>query len=344
MPTYSLTLRSIKGSKLTTTEMDNNLLYLQDLAESGVGPQGRQGLTGPQGPQGNSGPQGPTGPQGNDGNQGPQGPTGPQGNGGNQGPQGPTGPQGNDGPQGNVGRVLKLSGVDFEYNNLDPGTGARCYTSPTSYDFAAGMQVIVRNSSYNMTGNVLSNSANLVCVIPEPGSSTVGGTNVQIVLSGFPGLTGPQGNDGPQGPAGSGSGARFINTTLPNSPGTSSAVNFQLAMPWPYDSYRGMSMVGEFIYIDSSDIVRYYNVILSFQIYNAANESHGYNLHYNTGSGTYSLFSTTINGVSDVTKQQNFSNIVRVPSGVTASFYFERYTTQTHAENVLGNLNVIEII
>jgi hypothetical protein len=32
MPTYSLTLRNTKGSKLTTTEMDNNLLYLRDLA------------------------------------------------------------------------------------------------------------------------------------------------------------------------------------------------------------------------------------------------------------------------------------------------------------------------
>ena len=338
MPTYSLTLRATKGSKLTTTEMDNNLLYLQNLAESGVGPQGHQGLTGPQGatgPQGNSGYQGATGPQGN---QGTIGATGSQGNDGNQGPRGATG------PQGNVGRTLKLSANDFEYNNLDPGTGARCYTSTNSYDFAPGMQVIVRNTSYSMTGNVLSNSANLVCVIPEPGSSTVGGTNVQIVLSGFPGLTGPQGNTGPQGPTGGGDGARFINTILANSPGTTSAVNFQLSMPWPYDSYRGMSTADEFIYINSSGTVRYYNVILSFQIYNAANESHGYNLHCNTGGETYSLFSTIINGVSDVTKQQTFSNIVRVPVNTTASFYFERYTTQTHIENVIGNLNIIEII
>ena len=233
MPTYSLTLRTIKGSKLTTTEMDNNLLYLRDLAESGAGPQGPQGL------QGNAGPQGPQGNQGN---------AGPQGN------------QGNAGPQGNQGNA------------------------------------------------------------------------------------GPQGDAGPQGPAGGGSGSRFINTILPNSTGTTSAVNFQLSMPWPYDSYRGMSLVGEYIYIDSSDTVRYYNVMLSFQIYNAANETYGYNLHYNTGNGTFSLLSTSINGLSDSQKSQSFSNIVRVPIGVTAAFYFERYTTTTDEEAVLGSLNIIEII
>ena len=34
MPTYSLITRSQKGSKLTTTEMDDNLLYLEELALS----------------------------------------------------------------------------------------------------------------------------------------------------------------------------------------------------------------------------------------------------------------------------------------------------------------------
>ena len=32
MATYSLTLRGLKGSKLTTSELDDNFLYLQDLA------------------------------------------------------------------------------------------------------------------------------------------------------------------------------------------------------------------------------------------------------------------------------------------------------------------------
>ena len=71
--TYSLTLRETKGSKLTTEEMDNNLLYLQNLSLSNpgpTGPQGQQGLTGNTGPQGYIGN---TGPQGSQGFQGPQG-------------------------------------------------------------------------------------------------------------------------------------------------------------------------------------------------------------------------------------------------------------------------------
>jgi hypothetical protein len=66
-------------------------------------------------------------------------------------------------------------------------------------------------------------------------------------------------------------------------------------------------------------------------------------MHYNTGDGTYSLFDTTING-SDQYKQVTFNNIVRVPIGVTASFYMERWSTQTMAENIIGAVNIIEII
>ena len=66
MPTYSLTLRSVKGSKITSTELDNNFLYLQDLATASIG---ATGATGPQGATGSQGPQGATG------SQGPQGPT-----------------------------------------------------------------------------------------------------------------------------------------------------------------------------------------------------------------------------------------------------------------------------
>lgn len=51
MPTYSLTLRSEKGSKLTTQELDNNFLYVLENATGG-------GSQGPQGPQGYQGPSG----------------------------------------------------------------------------------------------------------------------------------------------------------------------------------------------------------------------------------------------------------------------------------------------
>ena len=38
MSTYSLTLRGTKGSKLTISEMDNNLLYLESLSTGGNTP------------------------------------------------------------------------------------------------------------------------------------------------------------------------------------------------------------------------------------------------------------------------------------------------------------------
>ena len=60
MPTYSLTLRSEKGSKLTTQELDNNFLYVLENATGG-GSQGPQGDIGPQGQDGQQGPQGPAG-------------------------------------------------------------------------------------------------------------------------------------------------------------------------------------------------------------------------------------------------------------------------------------------
>lgn len=46
MPTYSLTLRSLKGSKLTTQELDNNFLYVLENASGGSGATGPQGLQG----------------------------------------------------------------------------------------------------------------------------------------------------------------------------------------------------------------------------------------------------------------------------------------------------------
>lgn len=62
MSTYSLTLRQTKGSKLSIEEMDNNMLYLQQLAMTASGPQGTQGRQGPMGFDGANGLQGPIGP------------------------------------------------------------------------------------------------------------------------------------------------------------------------------------------------------------------------------------------------------------------------------------------
>jgi hypothetical protein len=66
-----------QGTALSYSQMDNNLLYLEQLALSGTGGTGvTGGATGPQGEQGIQGPTGPTGPQGEQGIQGPTGPTG----------------------------------------------------------------------------------------------------------------------------------------------------------------------------------------------------------------------------------------------------------------------------
>lgn len=56
----SLILRNTKGSPLTYTEMDNNLIYLQSLVTAGS--TGASGPAGPSGPSGPAGPSGPTGP------------------------------------------------------------------------------------------------------------------------------------------------------------------------------------------------------------------------------------------------------------------------------------------
>lgn len=187
-------------------------------------------------------------------------------------------------------------------------------------------------------------SANLIPSINSTFSIGLSGSNWLDLYVG----TSPQGFEGPQGPTGSFAGSRFINTSLPNQPNSLSPIDFDLALPWPYDSYRGISLnngsTGYLISIDSSDVVRWYNVQFSFYIYNATNETYGYSLKYNTGSGTYSIIDVNINGANDANKIQSFSNILRVPIGITASLYFRRYTTQSVSENVTGYLNIIEII
>ena len=76
------------------------------------------------------------------------------------------------------------------------------------------MQVIVRNSVNSMTGNVQSYSGGVICVLPEPNSLVVGGPNVEISLSGYPGLSGPSGSSGTSGSSGS-SGINGISSNGP---------------------------------------------------------------------------------------------------------------------------------
>ena len=87
-----LILRNTKGEPLTYDEMDDNLIYLENLAIIG-GP----GQTGPTGSAGPSGATGSAGPTGSDGATGPAGATGSDGA---TGPAGATGSDGATGPTG----------------------------------------------------------------------------------------------------------------------------------------------------------------------------------------------------------------------------------------------------
>jgi hypothetical protein len=88
-----LILRNIKGDPLTYDEMDDNLLYLENLAIiGGPGQTGPTGSSGPSGATGSAGPTGSDGPTGSAGPTGSDGATGPAGATGSGGATGPTGP------------------------------------------------------------------------------------------------------------------------------------------------------------------------------------------------------------------------------------------------------------
>lgn len=117
MPTYSLTLRAPLDRRLTIKEVDDNWLYLEQLAISGtagggtgsVGPQGPAGATGAAGPAGATGVAGATGPQGI------QGATGPAGGGGGTASAG--------GPSGSI--QYNLNGTfsgDAQFTRVDKNT------------------------------------------------------------------------------------------------------------------------------------------------------------------------------------------------------------------------------
>jgi hypothetical protein len=131
-----LITRSGKGSKLSSSEMDNNLLYLESLIGStssgATGPQGDAGLPGATGPQGFMGATGPQGDAGLLGATGPQGDAGLPGATGPQGFMGATGPQGDVGLPGayttsglpsatasiNIGRIIYISDTqEMAYSN-----------------------------------------------------------------------------------------------------------------------------------------------------------------------------------------------------------------------------------
>jgi hypothetical protein len=130
-----LILRNVKGSSLTYTEMDDNLLYLEGLASSGG-----TGPAGPIGPTGSAGSNGVTGPTGSAGS---NGVTGPTGSAGSNGATGETGPQGLTGPSGpNVlnikyeGSLITSSTTDINF--LGSGASATGGTGQSDIFIPAG--------------------------------------------------------------------------------------------------------------------------------------------------------------------------------------------------------------
>jgi len=110
----SLILRNTKGEPLTYDEMDDNLIYLENLAIIG-GP----GQTGPTGAAGATGSDGATGPSGIT-QTGPTGAAGATGSDGATGPAGATGPSGVTGAKGETG-----SGITYKiYRSVLGQTGA----------------------------------------------------------------------------------------------------------------------------------------------------------------------------------------------------------------------------
>ena len=107
-----LILREEKGSKLTITEMDNNLKYLQSLGSSGTSGESGSGSSGTSGITGSSGTSGITGSSGTSGESG-SGSSGTSGILGSSGIDGTSGAIGSSGTSGSSSLVPDITGETF---------------------------------------------------------------------------------------------------------------------------------------------------------------------------------------------------------------------------------------
>ena len=166
---------SVQNTRLTNVQMDNNFIFLQNIAS---------GLVGATGTTGSQGPQGPAGPQGTTGSQGPQGPAGPQGLQGYIGPQGPQGLQGLQGSQGTPGL-----GIEFQ--------GQLSLTASLPQPSTQGYAYLINNELwiYDSQGDWI----NAGQIQGPQGIQGVQG------VQGVQGIQGATGAEGPQGPPGGGS-------------------------------------------------------------------------------------------------------------------------------------------
>ena len=101
-----LILREEKGSKLTITEMDDNLKYLESINS------GSSGSSGTSGNSGSSGTSGADGTSGSSGTDGTSGSSGTDGTSGSSGIDGTSGTDGTSGSSGSSGMSLIISGTD----------------------------------------------------------------------------------------------------------------------------------------------------------------------------------------------------------------------------------------
>ncbi len=165
MSTYSLTLRLVKGSKLTFSELDNNFLYLQSIIS--VGATGSQGPQGYEGSQGVQGVQGDQGPQGYEGLQGYEGPQGVQGVQGDQGPQGMTGSQG-------------ASGISYDSGSFDITIDGNDSVILSSKTFIIAAPYNGTITDWNITGWSASDGTGNVSIVldlSKNGTSMIGTGN-----------------------------------------------------------------------------------------------------------------------------------------------------------------------
>ena len=186
----SLVTRQGKGSRLTIEEMDNNFLYLQELAQNGL----TYSYINSQGPQGATGPQGIQGIQGIAGQQGPQGATGPQGEIGATGPQGIQGAQGNAGPVGPAG--LTWAGIWIATQSYQQNYAVG-YASASWWCITS-----VTGSISNISPDLDNTNWALLAAQGSPGPQGAQGSPGPQGSQGIQGATGPQGLQGPQGPQG----------------------------------------------------------------------------------------------------------------------------------------------
>jgi hypothetical protein len=305
----SLILRGEIARRLTIPEMDDNFLYLEDLALSVVGATGATGSPGATGSittilVTRIGATGATGPQG------------------------APGPAGEHGLQGVPGLGVYFIGELGNTSSL-PATAS----TGTSYLISSDVYIYGTNSWFN-AGPIVG---------PAGPTGPVGATGPIGPAGGPVGPKGSTGATGPQGPTGpSATPSQFISLELSNITGTSSG-NLGLTLVSASHS-RGIDVVDNVVkFNQDGDSDRFYNVNVNFYMYNNANEYHYFRLEKDTGSGfgTASLQLEIGNSVAQQYIPMSINEILHITG--SASLVFTRANDVGATPSINGRLNIIEI-